>query len=479
MTEVQPVPAALGAWHHLSPAEHEDFFAAIARHRRDSWRVTAACGAAVLTFAAVVALLMAPLLYCLCGLAFDIVNLVVSTPDAMGWMGRSLDPVFSGHATAGALLRVGAVAAFPGLALMGAATLGLRHVWLTSPLFDSGDVPGRAPDRSRVSEARLANVVEEMAIAAGIPAPRVLVVAGGANAAAFGRDESHVTILAGEALASSVDREQLQGMIAHLVGSIADGDMTIGLRVSTTLGLFGLVTRLGGSFSDRRAFREAAKLWRLLVAPTSEATAQFLGEFADPFRDAGDGADRPAAEGESLTWREWALMPLMGPIVLTGFLSGMVSQFLLLPLIAVAWRQRKYMADATAVRLTRDPDGLAHALEAVADSPKGIVSWTVHLAVAPDSGTREGLVAQSFVPIFPAAERRIKALAKMGASVDPRPQQTIPWPLLAVGIALLAILGGLMAVAAYLLVLASAALSGLFTVLPAAILHALLRWIAS
>lgn len=84
---------------------------------------------------------------------------------------------------------------------------------------------------------------------------------GGANAAACGRDRAHVTLLVGEALPDGLPREQLEAMMAHLVGSIANGDMTIGLRVTTTLATFGLIARVGGAFADRRRFRRTAKLW--------------------------------------------------------------------------------------------------------------------------------------------------------------------------------------------------------------------------
>lgn len=472
--------AAPNRWTAFSPTERESFLSAIARHRRASWRVTAACAVAVVVLMVVVAILMAPLLYSVIGLGFDLVNLVTPAPDAVAWMGRQLDPVFNAKSVSWATIaRVGAVAALPGLALMGAAALALRRIWTASPLFDGGDLPGRAPDRTVLAEERLANVTEEMAIAAGIPAPRVVIVPGGVNAAACGRDESHVTLIVGDALPASLDREQMEGMIAHLVGSIADGDMTIGLRVTTTLALFGLVAKVGGAFNDRRQFHETAKLWRVFVAPTSAGTIELLGALADPFKDSATDAPPPAtsSNGSGLTWREWLLMPLMGPVLLTGFLSGMLTGFLLEPLVSLAWRQRKYMADATGVQLTRDPDALAGALAAIADSPKGVQPWTAHLAVAADPRGSEGPFGRSMVPIFPSIEKRVAALARMGAHVAPAVRRRMPWPVVAFFAVLFSVIAALMSVAVYLLVVVSAALSGLFTIVPAAFLHALLRWL--
>jgi Zn-dependent protease with chaperone function len=364
--------------------------------------------------------------------------------------------------------------------LMGAAGWALGHVWTTSPLFAAGDLPGRSPDRDVVAEERLANVVEEMAIAAGIPVPRVVVLSGGLNAAACGRDQAHVTLIVGEALPACLGREQLEGVIAHLVASIADGDMTIGLRVTTTLALFGLVARVGVSFNDRREFWQTAKLWRVFVAPTSANTAALLGALADPFDPSRDPAPvapaaRPSGSDGGLTWREWMLMPLMGPILITGFLSGLVSALMLEPLVSLAWRQRKYMADATAVGLTRDPDALAGALTAIAGRPQAIQAWAAHLAVAPGPSGQGGPFGPAMVPIFPSQQKRLAALTRMGAHVAQTPARGAPWPAVLVLAVLATILAGLIGVVVYLLVIVSAALSGLFTVVPAALLHALLR----
>jgi Zn-dependent protease with chaperone function len=464
------------AW---SASQRETFLAAIARHRRASWRVTAACAAAVAILAVVVAILMAPLFYCLISLAFDVVNLVTPTPDLMGRLFRQIDALTSSkHASAADVVRLALIASLPGLALMGLAACALHRLWKVSPLFNAGAVPGRAPDRGVLAEARLADVVEEMATAAGIGTPRVIIVPGGVNAAACGRDAAHVTVLATEALVEDASRDQLEGAIAHVVGSVVNGDMTIGLRVTTTLSLFGLVARVGSALTDRRAIRSTARLWRLLVAPTSADTLTLLDALVRPFDDDATASAASTGGGEknrNLTLGEWLLMPLMGPVVLTGFLAGLMTQMFLAPLIALAWRQRKYMADATAVQLTRDPDTLAGTLAAVGDAPTSITPWVSHLAVVdPRSIGAFG----SVVPIFPSVARRVAALTRMGAHVSLEPKPRVPWPLAAVFGALLALIAALMCVVIGLLVLVSTAMSGMFTFFPAAIAHALLRWAA-
>ncbi len=462
--------------------DRETFFAAIDRHRRASWRVTAACAVAVAVLATVVAMLMAPLFYCAIGLAFDVTNLFTPAPDILGWMGRQIDAITNSNVVPPAdVVRTAILVAAPGAAMMAAAAYALRHVWISSPVVAGGDALGRPPDRTVLAEERLANVVEEMAIAAGIAPPRVLIVPGGINASASGADDAHVTVLVGEGALARIGREQLEGMIAHLIGSVVDGDMPIGVRVATTLSLFGLLARIGSSFTDRRAGAYVVSLWRVLVAPRSELAQAALTALTRPFDDSDGGPRRhapPTAGTSGLTWREWLTMPLMGPLFFSGFLSGMVSQLFLAPLIAFAWRQRKYMADATAVQLTRDPDALAGALAAIVDSPTAIASWTAHLAVAADRRGEGGLFGSSIVPIFPSIEKRVAALRRMGAHVSLKPRPPMPWWLLAVFGVLGSIVVALLSVVVFLLVFVSTAISGLFTIFPAAALHFILRWAA-
>ena len=88
---------------------------------------------------------------------------------------------------------------------------------------------------------------------------------------------------------------------------------------------------------------------------------------------------------------------------------------------------------------------------------------------------QDGPFGQSIVPIFPSLEKRGAALVRMGAHIAPASRPRMPWPVALVIAVLLSIVGALMCVVVYLLVMVSAALSGLFTVVPAAFLHVLLR----
>src|SRR5262249_54503349 len=122
------------------------------------------------------------------------------------------------------------------------------------------------------------------------------------------------------------------------------------------------------------------------------------------------------AKSEKLGWRTLVWAPLVGPVLIAGFLGGLVSSMVLTPLLALAWRQRKYMADAIAVRLTRDPDALAGALTRMGGGAT-FAPWAAHLCVAESRGSGTSL-GNSFVPMIPGSAHRLRALVKMGAHVS-------------------------------------------------------------
>jgi Zn-dependent protease with chaperone function len=462
-------------------AERESFLAAIERNRRAAGHLRLASDACALVLAFVVGLLMAPLLYAILGLLLDIVNHVVATPDLIGsattTVGDMLDHPES--VTRYQVLRMAAIAAVPGMCLMLVLLWTLGRVMRAAMQADHG-VDGRPIDSSMLGEQRFANTVAEMAIAAGIPAPRVLVTESEAvNAAAYGVDRDHARIVITTALLKLDNRAALQGVAADLVGSIANGDIAIGARVATLLGMFGLVAKLSESFADREAARRLGRLWRHALWPVGSAGAD--GELAmaltNPF-EAGNPQPAIAEESGKVPWRTLAWMPFAGPLVISGFFGGVLCAFVLGPLLALMWRRRKYLADATAVRLTRDPDTLGTALENMRGLPVGgaFGNWIAHLSVVP-SGLigAKSIFGGSSVPMSPALDKRLKALGVMGAHVAPRQRAVMPmWTkvLLAPVIALLvALMGAVVIGLAYV----SLALSGLFTWLPAVLLHALLR----
>ena len=529
MAETHAPPSAerAGNWTGWSAAERESFFDAIARHRRAAWRVTIASLLANLTVALIVAVLMAPLFYGGLALLFDLVNLVIPAPNLVPPIGHALSVALNQPHTmsTGAWIRLGLLAALPGLVWMAFVLSALRRVLLLCMSFEAAELRARPPDGRILAEQRFGNVVAEMAIAASVPAPRVFIADSDVvDAVAFGVDEQHTSIVISQGLLARLDRAQMEGVAATLIASIADGDIGIGVRAALSISLFSLIARLGSLVTNKRNVRRnLAQVVRTMLLPTAASARKFVSELGSPLADdegdrvpseaaaanattgagggaaasgtaasgtagsgaagAGGASGRAAGRGSPTLrerWdklREYLWLPLAGPLVITGFFGALVNLFVLSPLLALTWRQRKYMADATAVRLTRDPDTLAGALEKISAS-RGtpLAPWAAHMAVADQGGGDKGMFGNSAVPLFPSIERRLRALGSMGAHVS-RPPRRLPLVAVAILTPLLLLLAGLVALLFPLLIWLSLALTALFSGLPFAIVHALLRWL--
>lgn len=479
-------------WTAWSPAERESFFAAIARHRRAAWRVTFVSRAVNLVVALVVAVLMAPLFYAVLALALDVLNLVVPAPNLVPRIAHALDPVFNapGQMGVGDWIGFSALAAVPGLAWMAWVLSALRRVLNLSMSLDSSELVARAPDPTVLAEQRFGNVVGEMAIAAALPPPRVFIADSPVvDAVAFGTDEQHATIVISQGLLGLLNRAQMEGVAANLVAAIADGDMKIGVQAALSRNLFSLIARLGNLVSHANARRNVKEIVLATLLPTTRSARKLLADLADPFADDPAAAPAPAAAAggargglvAALTarWekiRPYLWLPLAGPLVMTGFLGAIVNLFVLGPLLSLAWRQRKYMADATAVRLTRDPDTLAGALAQMTKQRSvPLAPWAAHMSVTDHSGRQSGVFAGSAVPMFPSIERRLRALGTMGAHITLAASPKIPLKIWLIATPLVAILVACVGILLPLLVWLSLALTGLFGGIPFGIVHMILR----
>lgn len=457
--------------------ERESFFAAIARHRRAAWQVSAVAGVCVAILAFVVATLTSPLFYAVIGLLLDVINLVVPMPDLLGSVGATLSHAVDNIETqpASSWLHLAVIAALPGLVAVFFVLLTLRRIVREAEESGAQELALRAPDPTVLSEQRLANVVAEMAIAANIKMPKVAIVDTAAvNAAVYGPDDETVTVLVSSGLLEKLNRAQMQAVAGHLIGLIANGDVVQGMRVAQTLSLFGFVARLSDGIVDPPAWSRLWKTLREALKPgASSADSHLILELTNPFGNAGRSPSSGGNTPNKLTWREWIRMPLYGPVVISGFFGGLVSSFFLEPLLALIWRRRKYLADAIAVQLTRDPQALSDSLGELGNGG-GFPAWCSHMLVA-GGARRGGLLSGSSVPMYPAHDKRLKALARMGATVVLSPPRRMPlWVQLLIAVAG-AVVVSLLSVAIYLLVMVSIALSGLFTLLPTVLLHALLR----
>ncbi len=171
----------------------------------------------------------------------------------------------------------------------------------------------------------LFNVVEEMSIASGLPMPKVYIVDDTApNAFATGRDPEHATVAVTSGLLDKLDRDELQGVIAHEMSHVANFD----IRYSMLVGILVGTTVLISDFFLRG-------LW---------------------FGGGGRGGGRRGGDGGG----QAQIIMLLVAVVL-AILAPLFARLLQLSIS----RQREFLADATAVRLTRNPKGLADALEKI------------------------------------------------------------------------------------------------------------------
>lgn len=183
------------------------------------------------------------------------------------------------------------------------------------------------PDTRHPKERQLMNIVEEIALATSLPIPPVYILeAQEINAFAAGTNVDNAAVTVTRGCLNLLNRDELQGVLAHEFGHIYHRDMTIGMRVAAMIMGFFIVTYIGlrllegSSYSSRRSEEDrrggnpiAVLALILLVAG-------------------------------SITW-------FFGSI-----LQAMVS------------RQREYLADASSVQYTRNPLGIANALRKIAQS---------------------------------------------------------------------------------------------------------------
>lgn len=225
-------------------------------------------------------------------------------------------------------------------------------------------------------EPRLHNLVEGLAIAAGVPKPAIYVVPEPApNAFATGRDPDHSSIAVTEGLLGLMDRVELEGVIGHEVSHIVDRDILLGTVVATLVGAGVLLSEFfmrswwWGGFRGRR------------------------------------GNDSSGGGAEGIVFAVGFVLMALAPI------AGQVIR------LSVS-RNREYLADAQGALLTRYPPGLISALKKLQAAPTAMHSAnnaTAHLWLNQPSrieGDGTTTMERLFSTHPPLAER-IKRLGEM------------------------------------------------------------------
>lgn len=215
-----------------------------------------------------------------------------------------------------------------GLFTAGAA--GLATVMSLGSYF-AGDRLVLAASRARPAEeaqhTQLLNVVRELSIAANIPTPKVYIIDDTApNAFATGRDPEHASIAITTGLLEKLNREELQGVIGHELSHVRNLDIRFSLLVGVIVGSIALLADMF-------------------------LRATFWG-----------GMGRRGGRGERGGGGGVAQLIVFVVAILLAILAPLAARLVQL---AVS-RQREYLADASAVELTRNPTGLERALAKIA-----------------------------------------------------------------------------------------------------------------
>jgi heat shock protein HtpX len=236
-------------------------------------------------------------------------------------------------------------------------------------LSATGAIPAEGRDYVYLNDT-----VEGLSIAAGTPKPKVYVIESDEiNAFATGRDPEHASVTVTTGLMAALDRQELEGVIAHELSHIRNRDVTFMTLVAVLVGL-------------------AAILSHIILR-----TYRFRSYTGGRGRRGGRDRDRG---GIGLA------------ILAFGFILAIFAPLLTRIVQFGVSRKREYLADASGAELTRYPDGLASALEKISENNRGdmdVSEAVSHLFIAdPNRSALDSLYAT-----HPPIDERIKRLKAM------------------------------------------------------------------
>ena len=207
--------------------------------------------------------------------------------------------------------------------------------------------------------------VENLAITAGLPMPKVYVILDSApNAFATGRDKNHAVVAVTSGLLQILEKNELEGVIAHELSHIGNRDM--------------------------------------LVSTVAVVLAGFVSIIADVFlRNLLWGRGRDRDEGGS------------NPLVIIGIIFAILSPIFATLIQLGISRKREFLADASGALLTRYPEGLASALQKIGGYSRPMQRQSnaiAHLYIADPKGSSFGKKIAGLFATHPPIDARIKAL---------------------------------------------------------------------
>ena len=298
----------------------------------------------------------------------------------LGLIGVGFDAFYLGTISEDAFLPIGTVIAL-GLGSLSAAwslQSGAKAV-----LTSTNAVPA---DPNNPSHKQLLNVVDEMSIASGLPRPQVYIVPDpDPNAFATGKDPQNSSIAVTQGLLDSLNREELQGVVAHEMSHIRNYDIRLMTVIAAMMGAI------------------------LLLSDWARRGLFWGGGSRRKSRSSGGSSAGPIA---LILLVLWIIGVILAPLI--GQLMAMAVS-----------RKREYLADASGAELTRNPMALVHALtklESASAPTASIKRGAAHLCIVDPLGrkmnAKEGFAAELF-GTHPPMKNRIVALEAMAYQMKP------------------------------------------------------------
>ena len=423
------------------------------RYRRKSWRFSAfAAFAAVLT-GIPACVVVTPLVYSFALLIAYIINAVVplhpSTWTSLQTLAEAIPRAVEAIDNGGAakdILRIAlgiSVLVVPGAVATFATWLVIRGLLGQVGVGWSLDRIGARPLKTRdLEERQLGNLVEEIAIAAGVKPPKVLLIdTPETNAAITGLHFDDSTLLVTRGLLDTLDRDETQAVIAHLVGSVGNGDLKIASTIFSIYQTWGALALALDAPVQRRARKAMWRAFKVAFRPQRREVDRWEAEFVsdallrgaqnedtDP-TDIGERVMTSSPDSRGKGHREpnvfekgyvMAMLPLMLGAQVVRFAIFISSVVFIGPIVSFMWRTRRHLADAMAVQLTRFPNALVSALHKLSISRTALVKGAGGLEflfiVWPGSTSSNDAVIGQFGRMHPKLHKRQRRLRALGAT---------------------------------------------------------------
>ena len=250
-----------------------------------------------------------------------------------------------------------------------AVVISLITVW--GSYYASDKLVVRMTGARIISESdnpRLFDLVQEVCLASGLPMPKVAIVVDSApNAFATGRDPDHALIAFTTGILDSMDREELQGVVAHEMAHVANRDTLVSAVAATTAGAIALISDF---------------LMRMLWF----------------------GGRRDRSQSNPL-------------VLLFSFVVILLAPIAAMMLRSAISRRRESLADATAVEFTRNPTGLRKALEVLARDSTVVQARSTAVAHVWIECPLDSKAVSRLFATHPPIQERIETLRKLEGGV--------------------------------------------------------------